>query len=494
MTTSVTGGSATNITAAQVEESLRRRPVRHLLGGKLIQAKGFFPVINPTTGEVCAQCVDATPDLLDEAIASARDAQPAWGDTPVGERRAALLQLASVLRTNCDELAGLITLEQGKPLGAARMEVARAAMLVEQFVQLEIEPERLRDDASGRVEVHYRPLGVVGAITPWNMPLVLSVPKIAHALYAGNALVLKPSPYTPLATLRLAELAFEHFPAGVFNVLAGGNPLGQWMSEHPGIDKISFTGSIATGRRVMASASGSLKRLTLELGGNDPAIILPDADIEAIAQGLFDAAFVNCGQVCMAIKRLYVHEHLYEEACERLAAIARSVTVGGPFAPETKMGPLQNRAQFDIVQSILHDTRRQPGVRILAGGQAMARPGYFVQPTVVANIAEGTRLVDEEPFGPVLPIIAYSDVNDAIARANRSVYGLGASVWGSDEARASEIALQLHAGTVWVNRHMGADPLAPFGGARQSGIGRQYGITGLRGYMEGVTLFLPPRR
>jgi len=373
------------------------------------------------------------------------------------------------------------------------MEVARAAMLVEQFVQLEIEPERLRDDANGRVEVRYRPLGVVGAITPWNMPLALGVPKIAHALYAGNALVLKPSPYTPLATLRLAEYAKDLFPAGVLNVLAGGNDFGQWMSEHPGIDKISFTGSIPTGRRVMASAAVNLKRLTLELGGNDPAIVLPGADIAAIAQRLYDAVFVNCGQICMAIKRLYVHDSQYDAACEALAAIARGVKVGDPFEPGTQLGPVQNRAQFGIVRAILEDTRARPGVRILAGGQALDRPGYFVQPTVVADVAEGSRIVDEEPFGPLLPVIRYSDIDEAVARANAGPYGLGASVWGSDAAQASEVAGRLHAGMVWVNRHMGADPLAPFGGAKQSGIGRQYGLKGLQGYMEGVTLFLPPR-
>jgi acyl-CoA reductase-like NAD-dependent aldehyde dehydrogenase len=209
---------------------------------------------------------------------------------------------------------------------------------------------------------------------------------------------------------------------------------------------------------------------------------------------LFDASFVNCGQVCKAIKRLYVHASLYEQACERLAQIARAVKVGDPFAPGTQMGPVQNRAQFDIVQSILADTWQQPGARVLAGGHALPGDGYFVEPTVVAGLAEGTRLVDEEPFGPVLPVIAYTDIDDVIARANRSPYGLGASVWGGDAERASELALQLHAGTVWVNRHMGADPFAPFGGARQSGIGRQYGMAGLKGYMEGVTLFLPPRR
>ncbi|TFY99825.1 aldehyde dehydrogenase family protein [Ramlibacter rhizophilus] len=479
-------------TATATIAELDRRPVRHLIGGALADSDAHFEVINPTTGQPCARAPEATREQLDEAVARAREAQPAWAALRWEDRREALLQLAAVLREHQDELAALITLEQGKPLAAARGEVGRSAMLIEQFVTLRVEPEVLRSNATERIEVHYRPLGVVGAITPWNMPLVLSVPKIAHALLAGNTLVVKPSPYAPLATLRLAELARKLFPPGVLNVLAGGNAFGQWMSEHPGIAKISFTGSIPTGRRVMGSAAGTLKRLTLELGGNDPAIVLPDADIDAIAQRLYDAVFVNCGQVCMAIKRLYVPDALYEKACEALAGIAREARVGDPFDPATQLGPVQNRAQFDIVQAVLEDTRARAGARILTGGKALSGPGYFIEPTVVADIAEGARMVDEEPFGPVLPIIRYTDVDDAVARANAGPHGLGASVWGTDVARACEVASRLHAGTVWVNRHVGADPLAPFGGAKQSGVGRQYGLTGLKGYMEAITMVLPP--
>ena len=308
------------------------------------------------------------------------------------------------------------------------------------MVSVSLDDEVLRDDANGRVELRYRPLGVVGAIAPWNMPIVLSVPKITHALYTGNALVLKPSPYTPLATLRLGEIAADLFPAGVLSILAGFDKLGQGMSEHAGIDKISFTGSIATGKKVMASAAVNLKRLTLELGGNDAAIVLEDADVAAIAQRLFDGAFVNSGQVCMAIKRLYVHESLYDAACEALTRIAAAVRVGDGFNPKTQLGPVQNKAQFEIVKGVLQDTQATPAVRILTGGRPIEGPGYFVPPTLVADIAEGTRLVDEEPFGPVLPIIRYKEVADAVQRANRTSYGLGASVWGRNTRRATEVA------------------------------------------------------
>lgn len=479
--------------AHDVMAALERQPVRHLIGPDLAGSEHTFEVVNPATGQACARAPRADREQLDAAVAHARAAQPAWGGTPPAQRREALRGLSRVLRANADELAALITLEQGKPLAAARAEVERSAMLVEQFTSLPIEPEVLREDAGGRVEVRYRPLGVVGAITPWNMPLALSVPKIAHALYAGNAIVLKPSPYTPLTILRLAEHARGLFPPGVLNVLASDNAFGQWMSEHPGIDKISFTGSIPTGRKVMASAAANLKRITLELGGNDPAIVLPGSDVGAIAQRLFDASFANCGQICMALKRLYVHDSQYEAVCEALAAIARGVRVGDPFEPGTQLGPVQNRAQFETVAAIVEDARTRPGARLLAGGRPSGGAGYFFQPTVVAGLAEGSRIVDEEPFGPVLPVIRYSDVDDAVRRANAGPYGLGASVWGPDPEAAAEVAGRLHAGMVWVNRHMGADPLAPFGGARQSGIGRQYGLKGLQGYMEAVTVFLPPR-
>ena len=473
--------------------SLRRRPVRHLIGGMMADSDSESQVINPATGETCARCVQATREQLDEAVLRAREALPEWASRSPQQRREGLMKMTDLLRANKNELAALIALEQGKPLAAAQTEVMRSALLLENLLAIDLVDEVIRDDASGHVVVRYRPLGVVGAITPWNMPVALSVPKISHALYTGNTIVLKPSPYTPLTALRLGELAKDIFPPGVLNVTAGANEFGQWMSEHPGIDKISFTGSIATGRKVMASAAGNFKRLTLELGGNDPAIVLDDADVPAIARNLYDAAFVNCGQVCMAIKRLYVPDELYEQTCEAIATIARGIRVGDPFDPETQLGPVQNLAQFQFVKGVLEEARSRSGTRILSGGHAIDGPGYFLRPTVVAGVSEGARIVDEEQFGPLLPIIRYSDLGQVIERANRSHFGLGASVWGTDVERAAKVANRLHAGVVWVNRHVGADPLAPFGGAKQSGIGRQFGVQGLRGYMEGVTVFLPPR-
>jgi acyl-CoA reductase-like NAD-dependent aldehyde dehydrogenase len=348
---------------------------------------------------------------------------------------------------------------------------------------LEIAPRVLSDGAAGRVELHFRPLGVVGAITPWNMPLVLCVPKIAHALYTGNTIVVKPSPYTPLSALRMAEIALDIFPAGVLNMIGGGDDAGRWISEHPGIDKVSFTGSVATGKRVMASAAPTLKRLTLELGGNDAAIVLDDVDVQAVAPRLFAAAFANSGQICMAIKRLYVQRGIYEELAQALADLARGVVVGGGMEDAVVLGPVQNAAQFAIVRGLLDDARRCGG-RFLAGGHALERPGYFIAPTIVTGLAEGSRLVDEEPFGPVLPVLCFDDVDEAIARANDSRHGLGGSVWTRDLERGAALARRLEVGTAWVNQHIGLDAQVQFGGAKESGIGCEYGLAGLRQYMQ----------
>ena len=482
-----------SFTAEQIIERLRQQPARHLINGALCGSAQAFEVFNPATGEAIADCPEADMEQLDAAVAAARAAQPAWAATPLDERRARVARMGEILRAHADELAALVTLEQGKPLPRALDEVNRSAAHTDALLGISLAPTVLREDASGRVELRLRPLGVVGAITPWNMPIVLSVPKIAHALYTGNTLVLKPSPYAPLAVLRLGELLKDVFPAGCLNILAGGNDMGAAITAHPGIHKIAFTGSSPTGKRVMASAAGTLKRVTLELGGNDPAIVLDDVDVDEVAPRLFAAAFVNSGQVCMAIKRLYVHEAVHDRLAQALAKFAREAKVDDGFVPGCEYGPVQNRAQYQQVKGLLADTAAT-GATILAGGQALDRPGYFIAPTIVTDIAEGSRLVDEEPFGPVLPLLRFSDVGDAVARANRSPYGLGASVWSSDVQRAAQVAAQLDAGTVWINRHVGVDPLVPFGGAKQSGVGREYGAQGLADYCETQSVFIPAAR
>jgi acyl-CoA reductase-like NAD-dependent aldehyde dehydrogenase len=462
------------------------------IDGRAETSEASFDVVNPATGAPFARCPDASEAQLDRAVAAARRAFKDWSRLSFAERARYIHGFAQALRDRAPEIAPLLTSEQGKPLADAKGELAGAALHLIGLSSIELaDHEVIKDDASGRAELRYRPLGVVGAITPWNVPIVLACHKIAAALYTGNTMVLKPSPYTPLSTLKLGEIARDTLPPGVLNVIAGGNDLGRWMTEHGDIDRISFTGSVPTGKRVMASSSGTLKRVSLELGGNDPAIVLDDIDVAAMTPKLFGSVFRNCGQICMAIKRLYVHERIYEPVVEGLAAIARSYRVGDGLEPDVQMGPINNKMQYDKVMDVLADTKRQPGIRIAAGGHALNRPGYFLAPTVVADIAEGTRLVDEEQFGPIIPVIRYSDVDDAVRRANDTRFGLSGSVWTSDAARGHALAQRLEVGTAWVNFHSGADVLVPFGGAKESGLGRELGVMGLRGYMEPQAVIVP---
>jgi len=454
-----------------------------LIDGELVGSERSLDVINPATERVFARCPAATQAQLDQAVAAARRAFETWRRTSYEERAAVLKRVAEMLRQHQGALAELLTREQGKPLSQARDEIGRAFSQSEGMTRIAIPVETLADDAERRIELHYVPLGVVGIITPWNAPINLAAGPLTSALYTGNTVVLKPSPYTPLSTLKLGELVRDIVPRGVLNVLAGGDELGQWMTEHPGIDKISFTGSVATGKKVMASAAGNLKRLTLELGGNDPAIVLDDVDVTAIAPRLYFAAFVNSGQVCMAIKRIYAHERIYDALCDALAVEARKAIIGDGLDPATQLGPIQNRKQYERVVGILEDTIRS-GARIVAGGEVPDRAGYFVAPTIVAGLADDSRLVKEEQFGPILPVLKFTDIEDALRRANDTRYGLSGSVWSSDVERASAIAARLEVGTAWVNQHRVTSAVVPFGGAKESGLGRQYSALGLKGYME----------
>jgi acyl-CoA reductase-like NAD-dependent aldehyde dehydrogenase len=455
-----------------------------LIDGQLSSsASAALEVINPATGAVFARCPAAGRAELDKAVGAARRACASWGATSFEERAAAIKRMATVLRTHQDSLAELLTREQGKPIGQARDEIGRAATQSEGMAAIAIPVETLVENAERRIELRYRPLGVVGIITPWNAPINLAAGPLTAALYTGNTVVLKPSPYTPLCTLRLGELLRDVFPPGVLNVLAGGDELGQWMTEHPGIDKLSFTGSVATGKKVMASAAGTLKRVTLELGGNDAAIVLDDVDPKTVAPKLFFACCVNSGQVCMAIKRIYAHERIYDALCNALAEEARKARVGDGLDPQTQYGPIQNRMQYEKVVGILDDTKRA-GARIVAGGDVPQRTGYFIPPTIVADIAESSRLVREEQFGPVVPVLKFSDVDDAVRRANDTRFGLAGSVWSRDPERAAAIAARLEVGTAWVNQHRATSATVPFGGAKESGLGRQYSVLGLKENME----------
>lgn len=473
-------------------QGIDTRSFTHTIDGQPETSEAWFEVINPATGSPFAQCPKASAEQLDRAVAAARRAFADWSRRSLAERRDLIHRFAKRLRESSDEIAPALTREQGKPLSDARGEVMIAAHHLEALSSLELpDEELLRDDGQNHIVQRYRPLGVVGGIAPWNFPVALGMHKVAQALYTGNTLVLKPSPYTPLSTLLVGAITREVFPPGVVNILAGGDDLGRWMTEHRDIDKISFTGSVPTGKRVLASVGATLKRVTLELGGNDPAIVLEDADLSAAATGVFRSSFYNCGQICMAIKRVYIADRLYDSLCESLAEMARAYRVGDGFEPGVQMGPIQNKMQYEKVVSILEDTGNQPGVRIHAGGHALNRPGYFVAPTVVSGIGDDARLVREEQFGPVLPLLRFTEVEDAIRRANQTLFGLSASVWTKDIQKGAEIGARLEAGSVWVNRHGVNESDLPFGGAKESGFGREHGVMGLRAYMESQVLSRP---
>lgn len=452
---------------------------RMLIDGRLVQAAKHIDVLNPATERVIAQAPDASIDDLDKAVAAARTAFPRWAATPIEERRLVLQWVADAIETNVAQLKRLLTAEQGKPLADAEAEILRAAEWLRGVCGLDL-PVRVNADSSDRhSETRRMPLGVVGAITPWNFPVLLVAFKIGPALLAGNTVVLKPSPFTPLTTLRIGELIAEHLPPGVLNIVSGGDMVGPWITAHPGIDKISFTGSSQTGRRVMQSASGTLKRLTLELGGNDPAIVLPDADVDAIVEPLFWSAFRNTGQVCIATKRLYIHKDVYGPMCDAMVAYAQTVRVGDGADPQTRLGPLNNAQQHSRVLGLVEEARGN-GLSFLTGGNnAPTGPGYFVPVTLLDRPPEDCQIVQTEQFGPVLPLLEYSDLDDVLKRANATHYGLGASVWGADEDQAMDVALGIVSGTVWLNQIGHHLPTEAFGGVKQSGLGIESGLEGL---------------
>ena len=452
------------------------------IDGQAVPAEQTFGVINPATGEVFAQAPECTREQLDAALESAHKAQLSW-KTDAAARTEALLAAADAVDAAAKELGPLLTAEQGKPVAQAVGEAKGVALWLRHFAKLDLPREVIQDDERVFAEVVRRPIGVVAAITPWNFPLSMAAWKFAPALRAGNTVVVKPSPYTPLATLRLGEVLRDALPPGVLNIVSGSDELGRWMTAHPLVRKISFTGSVATGKKVAAAAAPDLKRVTLELGGNDPAIVLDDVDTEKVAEKLFWSAFRNSGQVCIAVKRVYVPERLHDDLVDALAAKARAAKVDDGMAEGTDLGPINNKPQFERVSELVSDALSN-GATAVAGGGPLDRPGYFFAPTVLTGVSDGTRIVDEEQFGPALPVIPYRDVDDALARANATQFGLGGSVWSADPDRAADVAERLETGTAWVNTHAALAPHQPFGGAKWSGIGVENGSWGLLGYTE----------
>ena len=453
-----------------------------LIGGELQSGASSFPVINPATEEPFSTAPWASRRQLDCAVEAAGDAFKTWRAAPTAERRVALLALAQAVEASGSDLQSLLTQEVGKPSYEAQIEVASAVAVLRYFANAELPVERLASASGATAVVHRKPLGVVAGITPWNMPLLQACVKLGSAIATGNTIILKPAPTTPLSALALGALAAPIFPAGVVNVISDQHDLAPLLTEHPGVAKVGFTGSTTTARKVMAACAPTLKRLTMELGGSDAALVLRDADVKRTARGLFGIAMFNCGQICTAPKRIYVHEDIYDQLTDELCALAHGSVVGEAAAAGTTIGPVQNKSQLDKVVEYLADAHAHGTV--LTGGARLDRRGYFVPPTIVRDVTNGCRIVDEEQFGPIMPIVRYEDEDQALALANDSPYGLGGSVWSNDPARARSIAAKLECGQAWINRHGVSPADFPLAGAKLSGVGVELGDEGLKSYTQ----------
>lgn len=452
----------------------------NLIDGEMVTTSDTIEVLNPANEQVIGAVPSCGKEELDRAVAAARRAFKTWKKTSAEERQKVVQGIAAAIKDNADELFRLLTSEQGKPHAQAQQEIYGAAGLAAAQSTLTLDDVINQDDEQRLSRTRRVPVGVVGGIVPWNFPIMMAIQKIVPALVAGCTIVLKPSPFTPLTTLRIAELIKDVVPAGTVNIITGPDELGPLITEHPDIDKITFTGSTATGKKIMEGASRDLKRITLELGGNDASIVLPDADVEKVAEQLFWSSFSNAGQVCIAAKRIYIHEDIYDDLSKAIADYAKTVVVGDGSQQGTGVGPIQNKKQFERVCELIQDAKDN-GYKFLTGGDNdPSGTGYYVPITILDNPPEDARIVAEEQFGPVMPLMKFATVDEAIERANNSDYGLAGAVWTKDTEKGVEIAEQLETGTVWINEFMQLSPFTPFGGHKQSGIGAEYGLDGLK--------------
>lgn len=459
------------------------------INGAAATAEKTLAVINPAKAATFFRVPDCTAVQLDDAVRAARSAQPAWAARPIEERKEKVVAMAAILTDNIEELQRLLTAEQGKTLADAAGEISYAAYWFQSAANLDLPVELVEELPERRTETHRVPLGVVGAILPWNYPVLLLAWKLVPGLVAGNCMVIKPSPFTPVTTLRIGELLRDCLPPGVVNIVSGGDDLGRWMTDHRGIDKISFTGSTATGKQIVKSAADSMKRVTLEMGGNDAAIVFPDVDIPAVSEALFWGAFTNSGQVCVAAKRIYIHEDIYDAFREAFIKYAGTIEIGDGSQKGVRLGPIQNQPQFERVRSLIDDARAQ-GQTVRSVGQVPAGPGYFIPLTIIDNPPDNSRIVVEEPFGPVVPLLKFSNENDVIRRANDSPFGLAGSVWSADINRAAAVARRLECGTVWINGIHDSPIDSPIAGHKQSGLGVENGQHGLLEYTNAQTVIL----
>ncbi|CAE6438607.1 unnamed protein product [Rhizoctonia solani] len=463
----------------------------HIINGKPITSPTTLDVQNPATQKKIAEVPVATKEQVDEAVAAARAALPAWSAKSQDERARVLEQIAGIVEKNVAEYKQILVAEQGKTLVNAEWELGGAILTLRETAKLRLPEKVIVDNEQTKITEHHVPIGVCAGIIPWNFPLLIAIWKIGPPLLAGNTLVLKPSPFTPLATLQLIKDIQIVIPPGVVNVLSGDDSLGPWITSHPGIDKVSFTGSSVTGKKVMESASTGLKRLTLELGGNDPAIILPDVDVAKVVPDVFWAALMNNGQACIAAKRLYIHEKIYDQFQDELARFVKTVKTGNGTDHESQLGPVQNLMQYKKVLTFFDDAKVN-GYKFITGGDVNPNPtdGLFMPVSFVDNPPEDSKIVREEPFGPIVPLLKWSDEADVINRANNTRMGLAASVWGKDMETAERIAKQLQAGMIAVNGIGMSTPQSAFGGHKESGIGVEGGMNGLLGYSNIQTFTL----
>ncbi|CAG8162745.1 unnamed protein product [Penicillium salamii] len=461
----------------------------NVINNELTQTSQTRHGINPANSQPNPPVPVSTQEDLDAAVKAARVAFKIWAKTSFEERRKALSAWADAIEANASGFAKTLTMEQGKPLSQSSVEVGMSGTWIRGLSSIEI-PENVIEETEDRTIVQrHVPLGVVGGIVPWNFPVLLAVGKIAAALYTGNTIIVKPSPFTPYCDLKLAELAMQFFPPGVVQCLSGDDTLGPMITDHPDIDKISFTGSILTGKRVMASCAKTLKRVTLELGGNDPAIICEDVDIDAIIPKIGILSYLCSSQICMMIKRLYVHEKIYDEFLEKLVTFVKTLKVGDGTEEDTFFGPVQNEMQFEKAKDLFSSLSTE-SLKTALGGSIENSHGYYIHPTIVDNPPESSRVVQEEAFAPILPVLKWSDEDDVLERANALKTGLGSSVWSKDFDRASRMADQLQSGSVWVNSHFDVSPTAPMGGHKESGMGMEWGLTGLLTYCNSQTRWL----
>jgi acyl-CoA reductase-like NAD-dependent aldehyde dehydrogenase len=482
---------------AETNDKLKKAKLENgfynIIDGERVSARNTLCVVNPATGKQLAIVPDVDRAQLDEAVSAAQKAFSGWRAVSISERKAKLTGMLNRISDHAEELSVLLTAEQGGPLARARSEID---LLTKAFgpalMQMELNdkeqevPESLdvfgRSGAIGHVTKRHTPIGVVGAISPWNLPVRLSFTKVIPALLAGNTVVLKPSPFTPLSVLRISDYVHELLPRGVFNVVTGGDDLGPWITSHPGINFITFTGSTLTGKRVSESGAATLKRVTLELGGNDPGVVLFDAEPEKIAQALFDSMFLLGGQACISIKRLYVHEDIYSKMIEALVAIASATKVGDGFDPHTRLGPVQNHSQYKRLQLVWEEIKRSGAKVLFRGVVPTNTEGFFFPVTLLDNPPDDADFVTQEIFGPIRSIFKYKNLDEAIRRANDTSYGLGASVWGSDPGQLRTVASRLEAGTVWINQHSIRNPFVPASAYKDSGIGVEFGQEGLESF------------